>query len=47
MPTLFVLVNQFNADPQLANEQGLTPLCLAVDLGEKKLCEVSKSLSLR
>ena len=41
MPTLFVLVNQFNADLHLDNDQGLNPLCLGAALGKKELCEVS------
>lgn len=36
-----MLINQFNANPLLANEQGLTPLCFSAELGEEKVAEVS------
>ena len=38
---MFMLIKQFKANPLLANEQGLNPLCLAAELGEEKLAEVS------
>ena len=41
LPIVFMLIKKFKANPLLANEQGLTPLCLAAELGEEKLAEVS------
>lgn len=40
LPLLFLLMNQYNADVNKTNHQGLTPLCLACECGEEKVAEV-------
>ena len=42
LPLLLALVNIFKANVDARDADGLTPLCLAAKLGEKKVAEVSK-----
>ena len=37
---LFYIVNQHRADVTLPNDQGLTPVCLATQIGDEKLTEL-------
>ena len=40
LPNIFLLVTQYKASVHQTNEHGLSPLCLACQLGEEKLAEV-------